>query len=383
MPRTFSSPFQKAQINTRQLCFFAAFLLPASKLLEAPSLLAKFAASDLLLPAFFHFLLQTVMIITLFYVMSRSERSLLERLRERLGKAIIVLYVLYAAYFIFAVLLPIFDFEKFVYAAFFDTAPTMFAFTAFFFFAAFVCVKGIKAIGRSADLCLFLFLLPFLALLGMSIFQTDFTSLLPLFGTKFGDTMYAFTYTTPHFSDAILLLPLLLNKRYEKGDGVKVTLSYWIGAALSLLFFAVFFGLFSSIAQREHYAFSKIAQYFPALSVTGRIDLLFVYALSIVLLFYTCLPLQYATYCILQTVKTDKSTLIVAVINAVLFLFILNFNRYYNNFYAFISGKLFWIFWLFADILPLFLLLLPAEKTKPSQPKISPVKTKQQENPHA
>ena len=38
----------------RQLCFILAFILPVSKLLEAPSLLAYFSKGDLLVPAFFH-----------------------------------------------------------------------------------------------------------------------------------------------------------------------------------------------------------------------------------------------------------------------------------------------------------------------------------------
>ena len=107
--------------------------------------------------------------------------------------------------------------------------------------------------------------------------------------------MYALSYTTPHFSDVILLLPLFLHYKPKKGDKAKIMTGYGIGAGFTLLFLAVFFGIYSSIAQREHYAFSKIAQYFPALSVLGRVDLIFIYLLSVVLLFYTCLPLQYTT----------------------------------------------------------------------------------------
>ena len=355
---------QNEKIHARQIAFAAAFLLPAAKFLEAPSLLAKYAAGDLLLPALLHFLVQTLVLLAVLYAASLSEKGLLERLKNTLGKGIIVVYILYAAYFLFALLLPVFDLEKFVYAAFFDTSPTMFSFAVFFFFSAYVCTKGIKNIGRSADLCLLLFLLPFLALLVMSLTEADFSNLFPLFGTPFSDNAKGFIHTTPHFSDAVLLLPLIANLRYRKNDGVKITIGYGCGALFTLLFLAVFYGVYASIAPREHYAFSKIAQYFPALSVVGRIDLLFVYLLSIVLLFYTCLPLQYTTDLLAHTFHSTRKTWISAVLNFLLLMLVLYFNKNYDTFYRVISGKLSALFWLLADILPLCLLLVPVTNKK-------------------
>ena len=354
-------------IHSRQIAFAAAFLLPVSKLLEAPSILAQYAAGDLLLPALLHFLLQSAVLAGLLYAASRSETPLLERLQNALGGWTVVFYALYAVYFVFSVLLPILDLEKFVYAAFFDTAPTMFSFAFFFILCAFVCSKGIKTVGRLADLCLFLFLFPFLALIAMSLAEADFTNLLPLFGTKFGDTMSAFTRVTPHFSDAILLLPLIGSRRYKKGDAPKIMAGYWAGALCVFLFLAVFFGTYSSIAARQHYAFSKIAQYFPALSVIGRIDLIFVYLLSATLFFFTCLPLQYATDLVCRCVRTERRTLFAAILSFGLFLFTLFCNKYYNSFYAVISGNLFSVFWLIADLVPLFLIFLPRDRRSETQ----------------
>ena len=349
----------------RQIAFAAAFLLPTGKLLEAPSLLAERAAGDLLLPALLHFLLQAGLLWAILYASSTSEKTLFERLEMRLGGGMVVFYVFYALYFLFAAILPIFDLEKFIYAAFFDTAPTVFSFTAFFFLSAYVCAKGIKALGRAADLSAFLFVIPFFALLLMSLSEADFTHLLPLFGSKFGDSMSAFTYTTPHFSDVVLLLPLLGNLRYKKGDGAKIMTGYGVGALSTLLFLAVFFGVYSSIAPREHYAFSKIAEYFPALSIVGRVDLLFVYLLTIVLLFFTSMPLQYGVDFTCRAIKTEKRAILSALLNFVLLLFVFFGNKYYNTIRGIICGKLPIIFWLVADLLPLFLLFLPKEKEKP------------------
>ena len=325
------------EVVGRQIALAAAFLLPVSKLLEAPSLLAKYAAGDLLLPAILHFLLQFGVLFALVYAASKSDKTLFERLRLRFGRWSALFYVLYAVYFLFAAILPLFDLEKFTYAAFFDTAPTSFSFAFFFIFSAFVCVKGLKALGRAAD----------------------FSHLLPLFGSKFGDTVYAFTRTTPHFSDAVLLLPFIGNLRYKKGDGVKILTGYGVGACSTLLFLAVFFGIYSSIAPREHYAFSKIAEYFPALDVIGRFDLLFVYMLTLVLLVFTAMPLQFTTDFICKVCHTRKKVLVATLLNLALLLLLLYANKFYNAVYALISGKLPFVFWLIADMLPLFFIFLP------------------------
>lgn len=346
-------------ISARQIAFAAAFLIPASKFLEVPSLLAKNAEGDLLIPALLHFIIQSAILFALLFAASRSEQTLFERLNEKFGKGVIVFYLLYAIYFVFAAILPLLDLEKYIYAVFFDTSPTVFSFGFFFIFSAYFCAKGIKSLGRAADICVFLFVIPFLALIGMSLTETDFTHLLPIFSNKFGDTMSALKYSVPHFSDAILLLPLIGNLKYKKGDTLKIMGGYATGAVSTLLFLAVFFSIFSSIAPREHYGFSKIAQYFPALSVVGRIDLLFVYLLTIVLLFFTCTPLLYSVDFTCRIIGTNKRSLFSAILNLSLFLFVLYCNKFYNFFYSLISGNLTLIFILIADMLPLFLLFLP------------------------
>lgn len=334
------------------------------KLLETPSLLAKYAKGDILLPAVLHFLAQTLLLLGILYASSLSKQSLWERIEKRLGRGVGVFYIFFAIYYLFASILPLLDFEKFVYAVFFDTAPTTFSFGFFFFLLAFVCSKGIKAFGRCSDLCLFLFLVPFLALLTMTFFETDLSRLLPFFGTPLREISQAFLKTTPHFSDALLLFPLLSHLKYKKGDGAKIVVGYGLGAILTLLFFAVFFGIFSSIAPREHYAFSKIARYFSALNIIGRIDLLFIYLLSIVLLFYTCLPLLYTVELTASAFHLENKAILSGIFAFSLFLFVLFMNKQYNTFYAVIGGRMTFVFHLISYLLPLFCLFLPRKGEK-------------------
>ena len=84
----------------RQLCFILAFILPVSKLLEAPSLLAYFSKGDLLVPAFFHYALQTGVLIALLYACSRSEKTLFERLCDVSKPLAAGVYIVLAANFV-------------------------------------------------------------------------------------------------------------------------------------------------------------------------------------------------------------------------------------------------------------------------------------------
>lgn len=354
-----------AQVNGRQISFFAAFFLPVAKMLEAPARLSKYAAGDLLAPAILHFLLQGAMIWALASLLSKLDKPLLGALAERLGEWTAKIFCfLYAAYFLFYALLPLLDLEKFVYAAFYDTAPTNFTFAPFFLLCGYFCLKGLKAVGRAADLSIFLFLFPFAALILMSVGQTDFTAVLPIFGEPVSKIGNAFLKSAPHFSDSALLLPLFCAYQPKKGDVKKITLSYFGGALSVLLFLTVFFGLYTSLAPREHYAFIKIAQFFPALNVLGRIDLLFVYLLTVLLFFNACLPVAYSIELFSAGIDSNKRVLPSAIVNVGLFFFVLYCNRFYNAFYAFYE-RAFPVFWTFSIVIPVLLfLILPRKKQR-------------------
>jgi hypothetical protein len=221
----------------------------------------------------------------------------------------------------------------------------------------------VRALGRFADLALFLFLVPFLLLIVMSLVEADFSHLLPLFEKNFGDTMYAMNYTKAHFIDVALLFPLLMNLRFQKGDGVKIATGYGVGAVLTALFLAVFYALFSSIAPREHYAFTKIAQYFPVLSVVGRIDLLLVYLLCITLFVGVATPLHYTVHFLSDLLPVHGKTLPATIVCLSAFIFTLFCNKYYNRIYAFFGNALPIVFYVF-DFAPILVLLLLCKKKK-------------------
>ncbi len=365
MPPAHSTQQDKPVINGRQLCFFAAFLVPVAKLLAVPALLSYYAKGDLLLPAFMQYVLQGAILAVILFIASRTNKSFYDLVADTLGDVTArIVYILFSLFFVFVSLLPILDLERFVSTAFFDTAPSLSAFAPFFFLSAFICTKNLKAFGRSADIAMPLFLVAFIGLMIMSVGEADFSNVLPLLGTPFKSTATGFLRTLGHFSDTALFLPLLGAYRYKKGDGTKVMLSYGLGALFVLFFLAVFYGLFASLAPKQQFAFVKTAQYFQALDVVGRFDLLLTYLMTVVLLFYYCFVLQMAVHCFAKAVHTEKKVWISAVLNVALFFYAIFCNQYYNQLYYLITVRLFWVFLLFADVVPLLCLFLNRKEKK-------------------
>ena len=247
--------------------------------------------------------------------------------------------------------------EKFSHAAFSDTEPTFFSFLPFFILSGFIATKGLKAVGRSADLCPVLFFLPFLGLAVLSIGSADFSNLLPLIEKPFFSHAKT-VFSTAHFwTSGLLFLPLFEGYSHREGDGKKLFLSYAVGALAVLLFLAIFYGLYGPIAEKEHYALSKIGLFFPALATLGRTDLLLVYLITVVLFFFTALPVQLSVDLFSKGISLSQKTLPSAGANAALFVALLLLNRHYNAVYAFFTKTLSPVFFIFGAFAPLFMLL--------------------------
>ena len=200
----------------------------------------------------------------------------------------------------------------------------------------------------------------------MSVGQTDFESILPWFEFPPSKIFNAVKSTTANFSDAVLFLPLFGNYRYEKGAGKKILSSYWLGAGFVLLFLAVFYGLYTTTAPTHHYAFAKTALYFPALKTVGRIDLIFIYLLTVILFYAHVLPIRFCVLCIEKTFLCSKQIFLSASVNALLFLFVFFFNKHQNAVFQTVTQTLWWIFPCFSILIPVLCALLPfLPKIKP------------------
>jgi len=351
------------KISARQLYFFLACIAPVGKLVLLPTQLVLYAQNDLLIPAALNYLLQAGAIFCA-VLLARREKTLSELLENTFGKVgRIIFSVFLSLFFLYAAILPILEQKLFVQGVFYDTLPSLIAFAPYFLFSAYLCAKPLSSLGRAFDLLAPLSIVGIAGILILSVSNADFGALAPVGASGASGIFRGMAYTMSWFFDSAIVLLLVGKFDYMKGMAVKSTLFYLIGGAVYLFFLAVFYGVFSSIAARQIFAFTKISKYFSAVSVLGRIDYVFICLIALVMAFYTAIPLQTGT-CLLREScgRKGKPIYYSIAVNLVLLLISLLTNYSFHDVLQTISVVLFWIFPLFTLLLPPLCLLLRSRK---------------------
>ena len=345
------------KISSRQLYFFLAAVAPVGKLILLPVTLAHYAASDLLFPAAINFFLQAG-VIALVLLLAKNGLSLGELLQKTFGKigAKIILTIFFA-FFFYAALCPLIEQKLFVQSIFYDTLPSVVTFSSFFIFSAYLCAKPLSSYGRIWDILAPVAFVGFVGIIALAAGNMDFGALNPVGAAGIEKITQGAAFTNYWFFDSAILLTLLGKIEYKRGMAWKGPLFYLLGAAAVMLFLAVFYGIFSEIAVRQQFAFAKIGKYSPAVGILGRIDYLFVFALSLVMAFYSALPLQAGIDCLRQAYGSPAGKLLPALasvaVNIIMLVLTVFFDYRFAEVRRFVGEMLFWVF-------PIFTLLLPA-----------------------
>lgn len=347
------------KISPRQLYFFLACIMPAGKLVILPSLLAQQAKNDLLLPALIGYLVQAGVVFCVLLAAKKGE-SLFSLLRNTFGKiaAIAVMSVL-SLFFFYAALLPLLEQRLFVQSTFYDTLPSLAAFAPYFVFSVYLCAKPLGSQGRVWDILGPIAIAGLAGILVLSVGETDLGALLPLGGGGMG-TFKALPVLSGWLFDGAVLLMLLGRIDYKKGTAWKGTLWYLAGALGVLLFLAVFYGVFGDVAVNQPFAIAKTSKYFSGITVLGRIDYIFIYALSLVMAFWCAMPLQAGIDCFLQPFGRERhlATILSVAVNAVFLALMYFLDNRFGEVLHFVTGAPFWIFVVFCTVLPPLSLLL-------------------------
>ena len=153
------------------------------------------------------------------------------------------------------------------------------------------------------------------------------------------------------YANCLYPLFFLGHFKYEKHGAAKVMLAYAAGTAVVLLFLAVFYGIFSDIALRQINTIAQISKYTTAFTSLGRIDLLFVYALSLVLSFAACLPMQLSVHCAKSAIGC-KPLVPALLLNGALLAGSFFFSGAYRELQQIVIERLWFLPLLFAYLLP-------------------------------
>ncbi len=353
------------RISPRQLFFFLACVAPVGKIVLLPARLAEFAKNDLIFPAAVHFLVQALLVFCVLLLV-KCGKSFYELLEDTFGKiAAKIVICLFALFLLFAALLPLLEQKLFVQSVFYDTLPSLVAFSPFFLFAAFLCAKPLAGFGRVWDVLAPIAIAGMAGVLLLSVGSADYAALLPVGAGKAG-FFEALRTAASWFFDSALLLPLLGKIDYEKGIAWKGTLCYLAGAAVALFFLATFYGVFAETSVNQLFAFTKTSKYFSGITVLGRIDYLFIFALALVMAFYCAMPVQACVECVNEAFgrRPYLPTLLSVAFAAILFTLSVLLDYRFGEVLFAVTGALVWVYPVFTVLVPALSLLLRRDHAK-------------------
>lgn len=348
------------KISSRQLYFFLACITPVGKLVIMPARLSYHVGNDLLLPAAIHFLIQAAVI---FFVLLLAKRkmNLYELFANTFGKIVgKILILIFSAFLFYAAFVPLLEQKTFVQGTFYDTIPSLIAFAPFFLVCIYLCSKPLYHYGRTWDILGPIALVGLAGALILSVSEAEYTTLLPIGSSGVKGILKASAYSFSWFYDSAMLLMLLGKFDYQEGMAWKGAVCYLSGGIATLFFLATFYGVFQGTAMNQLFAFSKTSKYFSGISVLGRVDYFFIYALAFVMIFYCALPLQAGIDGVVQAFgkKRYLPTLLAIGINIIMLILFVIFDYRFGNVLSAVSEKAFWVFPIFTIAVPLACLLL-------------------------
>lgn len=341
------------KISVRQICFILLCYNAVSKMLLYPTVLSHYCGRDLLFAALIDFAVQAVVVWAVSFLCSRTDKTFFQLLEGTFGNIFArIIYGLFALFFIAATIVPLCEQKLYVHTIFYDTVPPLLIFLPFFFFSIYAAGKKFTNIGRSADVCMPIFVLSMIFVFSMSVLEIKWNSFMPVLKTPVKDLFGGALGTVFRFAEPCYVLMFMGHFKYKKGDAAKMTFSYIGGALTVLLFLFTFYGIYGDIAQSRQFAVSKISLFFPAIDTIGRIDFIALYILEIVMLFALVLNIQLALHCVMKCTGYQNRAVLSLAVNAALIILLLVFDHGFNNLHTFYAKWMWIAFAVFANAIP-------------------------------
>lgn len=329
------------------------------KFLLYPTLVAAYCGRNLCFAALLNILLEGGIIFLVCLLCSKTNRTFFEILKASLGDIPARIVIgLVGLYFLAASVVPLFEQKLYVHEIFYDNVSSLVVFVPIFIFLVFAAAKGLESVGRGADICLPIFVLCILAIFLMSIFKADFSNLLPILSAPAKGIFSGAYKSLFRFNGGAIMLVLAGRFKYTKGDSIKITLSYFGGAFLLLLFLGIFYGMYGNISQSVQFAIARLSLFFPAIDIIGRVDLIVLYTLEVVMLFALALNLQLSVVCLRECFGVGENYMYSLAINFSLFLVLVLCENLFSKISNFFENWMWIAFVLFSFVLPIFVVFM-------------------------
>ena len=320
---------EKNLIKVRQVCFIYLAFVPVNKLVSLPATLAALAQEQFIVSLLANIIVDGLILwLILFLNEKRQDQTLYNTLEKGLGKvAAKIIYTLLAAYFLIKSIVPLFEHKAYVESTLYEMMPHGVIFFTFFVFSTYLCLKGLKTLGRCADIAVWLTAAGLIVGLFLSVGYADYSNMRPFFQKPAYKLVNTSIRTLTWHGDAMYMFLMTGHFRPEKLYKTKITASYFIGSIAAAFCIVTFYGVYGAIAPSQNYAFSAVSVFSVIVTNIGRFDFISVFLVLFSQVFSIALPLVMATKCLERVFSTKRSIVHAFIVNGI----VLTFTAFFSN----------------------------------------------------
>lgn len=340
-------------LKTRQICFFYVAILPVVKFFIAPSVISGISGEDLWISAFINCAVDIVTVAALYFLLKNEDCDFFTLTERAFGKAFAkTVAILYIVFFLLKTLMPLNEVKDYVEQTLYITSPNLMTFMPIFIAIIFISAKRLRVIGRIADGALIIALVGYAFMFALSVPHTDFEAILPV-GANGAKNIFLGAYSSSAwFSDGAYFLFFVGEYVKGKKDGLKIILSTAGSVLITLFFMIIFYGTFTSIAQRQCFALTEISKYTTAINNMERFDYIPIFALLFVSIFSLAAPFYFAAELVTRLFPIKRLVAAIAVC-APSVLLLLFFDEYFASIERFILDIASGYFLFFGSVFPI------------------------------
>ncbi|MBQ9104454.1 MAG: GerAB/ArcD/ProY family transporter [Clostridia bacterium] len=346
-------------LKLRQVCLFFIAFIPINKLFLLPSLLARSANEDMWICTAINIIVDLLTVSVLTVCARKTNTDIFTMVENALGKVgAKILFFVYALFFMLKAILPIIEEKTYIEITLYEVFPKHLMFLPFFIVAFYLCIKKLRAVGRTSDIVWISTLVGLILLFALSIANCDFTALLPVGANGVSNVLKGARVGFIWHGDAIYLAFFLGQFYCHKKGAIKIFLSFLGGAICVLLFMVLFYGIFRSIAHRQIFALTDISKYSTVISNIARFDYLGIIALLFSGVFALTVPLYFAVECLMHIFSFKSRVLPSLIVNGLTFIAVILLRENYYGLESFAAYIGSYLSLFFCNVLPLFIPLL-------------------------
>ncbi|MBR7136114.1 MAG: GerAB/ArcD/ProY family transporter [Clostridia bacterium] len=364
---------EKNKLKLRQVCFILLAFVPVTKISLLPAIIAGLCEEQLWAATVINVLLDLLVILSIMALLKKHGNTPIFTVVEKsLSKPLArALYLGYGLYFLIKAVLPLLEQQDYIQNVLYEVTPSVVIFLPFFIVSFYTSLKGMKIIGRCADVACFVTAMGLGLVLFLSVLNGNYKNLLPIVQKPTYRLINGCFSTLPWYSDGVYMLMFIGHFYEEKRQTGKVFFSYLSGGVFTVFIMVTFYAVFGPIAKTQYLAVPEMTIFSVAIANAARFDYVGIFLLLFSQVFAIILPVFLSVKCFERALSLKNSLWPAIIVNGALAIFVTVFDNKLFTVLDFIVKSLWPVFVLFGYLLPPTLLLIPkipSERRKIEKP---------------